>query len=98
MSVGVGVNGHEPDWKYAACRNEIDPDIFYPEYGNAAAAYTAKRVCRNCLLHWQCLDWAVRNREEHGVWGGTSERERRRLWGGKDHPADIEEQALLKGA
>ena len=39
----------------------------------------AKRLCVNCAVRSECLEYALRNRIDHGVWGGTSERERRRI-------------------
>ena len=59
-----------------ACRG-LDPAIFYPVSEEDAAE--AKAVCDNCPVREPCLEWALANREQDGVWGGASERERRRM-------------------
>src|SRR5205085_11233732 len=59
-----------------ACRG-LDPAIFYP--GCEAAAVEAKAVCATCPVREPCLEWALSNREHDGVWGGATERERRRM-------------------
>ncbi|MGW2189964.1 WhiB family transcriptional regulator [Streptomyces sp. NPDC001667] len=67
------------NWQhYGACRTE-EPDLFFPSGGGSSAqAQTerAKAVCRCCPVADQCLAWALDN-EEHGVWGGQDENERR---------------------
>jgi len=60
----------------AACRG-LDPDIFYPVSDEEADE--AKAVCAECPVHQTCLEHALANREHDGVWGGATERERRRL-------------------
>ncbi|MGH9876943.1 MAG: WhiB family transcriptional regulator [Nitrososphaerales archaeon] len=55
----------------------VDPEIFYPEKG--ANANQAKKICRECPVMVQCLNHAILRDERHGVWGGMSERERRRM-------------------
>ncbi|MFF9690521.1 WhiB family transcriptional regulator [Streptomyces sp. NPDC014623] len=70
------------NWRtYAACRNE-DPDLFFPigTSGPAVAqAEEAKAVCRACPAMERCLQWALESGQDHGVWGGTDEEERRRI-------------------
>ncbi|MET9497425.1 WhiB family transcriptional regulator [Streptomyces sp. NPDC006552] len=70
------------EWRdRAACRDEY-PDLFFPIGATAAAlAQTeeAKRVCQGCPVSVQCLRWALETGQEHGVWGGLTEDERRRL-------------------
>jgi len=65
----------------AACRN-ADPDLFFP-IGTARAALRqvaeAKRICRGCPARAPCLAWALDNGVGSGVWGGTTEEERRVL-------------------
>jgi WhiB family redox-sensing transcriptional regulator len=64
-------------WRqHAACRG-VDPDIFYPVSDEDAEA--AKAVCHQCPVREACLEYALVNRERDGVWGGATERERRRL-------------------
>ena len=59
-----------------ACRG-LDPDIFYPVADEDAAR--AKAICDICPVREPCLEYALANREHEGVWGGATERERRRL-------------------
>ena len=59
-----------------ACRG-LDPDIFYPASEEEAAP--AKAVCAICPVQQTCLEYALSNREHDGVWGGASEKERRRM-------------------
>ncbi|HLI24317.1 MAG TPA: WhiB family transcriptional regulator [Acidimicrobiales bacterium] len=60
----------------AACRG-VDPDIFYPLTEEDAGA--AKAVCAQCSVRQACLEYALAQREKDGVWGGATERERRRI-------------------
>ncbi len=55
----------------------VDPDLFFPERG--ASTKEAKGVCRGCEVRLECLEYALRNGEKFGIWGGLSERERRRI-------------------
>ncbi|MER6163006.1 WhiB family transcriptional regulator [Streptomyces violaceorubidus] len=70
------------DWReHAACRTE-DPDLFFPIGTTGPAALQteqAKAVCRTCPVREQCLRWALDTGQTIGVWGGTSELERRAL-------------------
>jgi WhiB family redox-sensing transcriptional regulator len=59
-----------------ACKG-TDPDLFFPERG--ASTREAKEVCRGCNVRLGCLEFAIVNGEKFGIWGGLSERERRRL-------------------
>ncbi|HVC25407.1 MAG TPA: WhiB family transcriptional regulator [Acidimicrobiales bacterium] len=59
----------------AACRG-LDPDIFYPVSDEDAEE--AKAICASCPVHQLCLEHALVHRERDGVWGGLTERERRR--------------------
>ncbi len=58
------------------CRN-YPPAAFFPSDGVGVDA--ARRICATCHVQDQCLDYALVNRIDHGVWGGCSERERRRI-------------------
>jgi WhiB family redox-sensing transcriptional regulator len=58
------------------CRN-YSPNVFFPTDG--VGVEVARRICATCPVRELCLEYAVGNRIEHGVWGGTSERGRRRL-------------------
>ena len=64
-------------WRqHAACRG-IDPDVFYPPSDEEAEE--AKAICGICPVRTPCLEHALANRERDGVWGGATERERRRI-------------------
>lgn len=65
------------DWTELALCSQIDPDLFYPEKG--ASTREAKRICTVCEVREQCLQYALDHVERFGIWGGLSERERRRL-------------------
>ncbi len=70
------------DWRHrAACRDE-DPELFFP-IGNTGPALLqieeARAVCRRCTVREECLQWALESGQDHGVWGGLSEDERRAL-------------------
>lgn len=60
----------------AACRG-VEPEVFYPLTDEEAD--DAKAICFSCTVRERCLDWALANRERDGVWGGATERERRRM-------------------
>jgi WhiB family redox-sensing transcriptional regulator len=60
----------------AACRG-VDPDIFFPVSDEEAVQ--AKVICGECPVREACLEWALATRERDGVWGGATERERRRM-------------------
>jgi WhiB family redox-sensing transcriptional regulator len=64
-------------WQRDALCAQTDPEEFYPDKGGSTAA--AKAVCRRCPVAAECLDYALANNEGFGVWGGLSERERRKL-------------------
>ena len=60
------------------CRG-IDPGIFYPPDDDDDMADAAKAICDGCAVRHACLEFALNQREKHGVWGGLTERERRRI-------------------
>jgi hypothetical protein len=65
------------EWRErAACRGQ-DPDLWYPERG--ADVSIAKAICAGCPVRADCLAFALGNGEHHGIWGGLSERQRRRM-------------------
>ena len=61
---------------YANCRG-ADADLFFPERG--ASTRKAKAICAACDVRQECLDYAITSGEKFGIWGGMSERERRRV-------------------
>lgn len=64
-------------WQPKAVCSQTDPEAFFPEKGGSTR--DAKRICGLCPVRQECLDYALDNDERFGVWGGLSERERRRL-------------------
>jgi len=64
-------------WQLKAACLEAEPDLFFPEEGESSAP--AKRICAQCLVRTECLDYALTKREPYGVFGGLSEGERTRL-------------------
>jgi WhiB family redox-sensing transcriptional regulator len=64
-------------WQENANCMGVDPDLFFPERG--ASTREAKAVCAGCEVRVECLEYALANGEKFGIWGGLSERERRRL-------------------
>lgn len=69
------------EWMDRAACVETDPDLFFPEKN--ASTFAAKRVCASCDVREQCLAFALRNDESHGIFGGLSGNERRRLKKGR---------------
>lgn len=72
--------GYDPDvadWRVSAVCAQTDPGLFYPDKGESARP--GKKVCTGCPVRAQCLQWALKHDERHGIWGGLSDRERRRL-------------------
>lgn len=65
------------DWVNQAECVSSDPDLFFPIRGENAT--TAKEICATCPVWLDCLEHAVKGHERHGVWGGLTERERRRI-------------------
>jgi WhiB family redox-sensing transcriptional regulator len=66
-------------WQAAAACRGLDPLIFYPVTDDEAEADPAKSVCAQCGVREACLEYALASREKEGVWGGATERERRRI-------------------
>lgn len=64
-------------WQADALCAQTDPEAFFPEKGGSTR--DAKRVCNECPVREACLEYAMENDERFGIWGGLSERERRRL-------------------
>ncbi len=66
-----------PTWMAdGECRN-YPPSAFFPSDGVGVDA--ARRICATCKVQQACLEYALVQRIDHGVWGGSSERERRRI-------------------
>ena len=67
----------ERRWQERANCLGVDPNLFFPERG--ASTREAKAVCKGCEVRDDCLEYALANGEKFGIWGGLSERERRRV-------------------
>lgn len=68
---------HIQPWANRGLCREVDPDMFFPEKGGSTN--DAKGVCRECPVTTECLTYALENHERFGIWGGMSERDRRKL-------------------
>jgi len=66
-------------WRTQAACTGIDSDIFYPASEDEIDAMEAKAICVVCPVQAACLEYALASREREGIWGGTTERERRRI-------------------
>lgn len=64
-------------WESRAACLGGDGDVFFGH--GAIEERRAKLLCRGCPVRWECLAYALRNRVDHGVWGGLTDRERRKL-------------------
>jgi WhiB family redox-sensing transcriptional regulator len=73
----TGVDADDQGWQERALCAETDPEAFFPEKGGSTRE--AKKICTGCEVRADCLEYALGNDERFGIWGGLSERERRRL-------------------
>lgn len=83
----LGVTGGRPlglddevsplSWQVDALCAQTDPESFFPEKGGSTRE--AKKICSSCEVRGECLEYALSNDERFGIWGGLSERERRKL-------------------
>lgn len=71
----------DTDWMSEGRCRDTDPAVFFPSDG--IGVQSAQRICSDCPVKSPCLEYALANRVDHGVWGGTSERERRRILRGR---------------
>jgi WhiB family redox-sensing transcriptional regulator len=58
--------------------SEVDTELFFPDIGSSSQAFNAKRICKICPHIAECFEWGLR-KERFGVWGGVTERDRRKL-------------------
>jgi WhiB family redox-sensing transcriptional regulator len=65
------------EWMAQGSCRELPPELFFPTSGRGVNE--AKRVCATCPVVEKCLEYALSEHIEHGIWGGRSERERRRI-------------------
>lgn len=66
-------------WREQARCTEVDADLFFADKGGAADTRAAKRICQQCEVITQCLHFAMTHTGIFGVWGSTTEKERREL-------------------
>ena len=64
-------------WQSDSLCAQTDPEAFFPEKGGSTR--DAKKICSSCEVRTLCLEYALQNDERFGIWGGLSERERRKL-------------------
>ncbi|WP_081882418.1 WhiB family transcriptional regulator [Cryobacterium sp. MLB-32] len=69
--------GNPLSWQTDSLCAQTDPEAFFPEKGGSTR--DAKKICASCEVRTQCLEYALANDERFGIWGGLSERERRKL-------------------
>ena len=77
LEVMVDPMTEEMSWQERALCAQTDPESFFPEKGGSTRE--AKRICISCDVKDDCLEYALANDERFGIWGGLSERERRKL-------------------
>lgn len=73
----LGDDSRDLSWQDAALCAQADPDAWFPEKGGSVAL--AKAICHGCPARAECLEFALENDEKFGIWGGTTERQRRAL-------------------
>ena len=82
MALTLPVTMENEDWRVDAACRDTDPDLFFP-VGTTGPAIeqiaSAKAVCGECDAQSECLEFALATNQDSGVWGGTSEEERRKL-------------------
>jgi WhiB family transcriptional regulator, redox-sensing transcriptional regulator len=74
---GASHDTDDKSWQIQANCLGADPDLFFPERGGNEMA--AKEICRGCVVREECLEYSLANGEKFGIWGGMTDRERRRL-------------------
>lgn len=72
----VPINEERPWMVFSACRDQ-DPDIFFPQ--SQEATDHAIAICNSCPVKLDCLEYSLEARERFGIWGGTTEKQRRQL-------------------
>ena len=68
-----------PAWVVEGSCVGLDPELFFPINGSDSTIPVAKRVCADCVVRVECLTYALDNSLDHGIWGGLTELERRRI-------------------
>ena len=83
----------ESTWMARGNCADKPPSLFFPSDG--VGVDVARKVCADCPVKAVCLEYALSNRIDHGVWGGTSERERRRLLRARANSVSINERVAV---
>ena len=82
MHESVSIMTSQDDWRsLGACQHE-DPELFFPIVPTGPGMQQvsqAKAICARCQVRAECLSFAIETVQDHGVWGGTSEEERRAM-------------------
>lgn len=76
------IDWDDDEWRERALCRDTEPDLFFPVGSTGTALEqidAAKAVCTGCDVRTLCLEFALATNQESGVWGGTSEEERRKL-------------------
>lgn len=73
----LGIDAQAIEWMRDGLCAQTDPDAFHPEPGESLRP--AKSVCLVCPVRTECLAYALEHHEQHGVWGGTSARQRQAM-------------------
>lgn len=76
FDLGYG-RDNTPHWQDSALCAQTDPDIFFPEKGGSTTPATS--VCAQCPVRAECLEYAISHDIRHGIWGGMSDNDRRRI-------------------
>lgn len=77
LTTKLALDADDRVWVLEAKCLDADPEAFFPEKGGSTRE--AKRICTACPVRNECLEHALANDERFGIWGGLSERERRRM-------------------
>ena len=77
LTLITGIEDDASAWQASALCAQTDPEAFFPEKGGSTRE--AKSVCKVCEVRQECLEYALAHDERYGIWGGLSERERRKL-------------------
>lgn len=80
LASSLALAAADDSWRDRALCRDTDPDLFFP-VGTTGQALVqidhAKRVCQQCVVSHECLDFALATNQDSGIWGGLSEEERR---------------------
>ena len=80
LATSLALGSADYEWRKQALCRDTDPELFFPigTTGQALLQISeAKNVCRECTVKKECLDFAIETNQDSGIWGGTSEEERR---------------------